>query len=93
MRQSYCVGGAFSVSCPRQSMVAQPPNLFDALLSLKTIVPEHLDHIKENKGYILMGISQWVYPKVKCTYWERVAVMPPELTPVYSIHLVENLYT
>ena len=32
------------------SQMVQPPNVFHALISLKTIIYVYLDHIKENEG-------------------------------------------
>jgi len=39
------------VSCPGSSpgVALLPPNVFDALLSLRTLVPVHLQHIIENR--------------------------------------------
>jgi len=42
--------GTLPVSSLRWSGIALTPNFRDALLSLKTVVPDNLDHIKEKKG-------------------------------------------
>ena len=36
-------------SCPRWSGKARPPDVFDALSNLKTVIPVYVDRIKDDR--------------------------------------------
>jgi len=38
---------------------ARPPNVFDALLSLKTVISTYADRMKNSNGVVLTVLGQW----------------------------------
>ena len=73
------VDNIWDIACQLTQRIrgARPPNTFDELLSLKTVILVNLDHMKVNKVKLL-GVSHRMYP----VNILDMPLVPPELTPL-----------
>jgi len=76
-------------------MEARPPNAFDVLFSLKTVIPIYLDHIREIKVYVPGKILGNVPPppRVDAYIPGHSYVQPTVLQSRYNISANKSLAT